>query len=222
MKKVFATICLLLFVFSFPVIANSFFNPDTVYFKSFSKENKTTTKKRAKFYKVIHYFENDIDDTHYYENETNIFLYNKIYQSRIPYGKWYVGDTLIKDYEYEYEIIDTALESKNRLPVDSSKLIPTNDIDSKNFYNMLSERLLRYLEYPLLARENNIQEKVFVLFCFNDEGYLTELKAYPCINKVFTNEVVAIFAPLINKKIYFGNLKNKSNRFGLPVNFKLN
>lgn len=223
MKKIFTTFSILLFVFSFPALAHSFFNPDTIYFKSFAEENKSASKKRANFYKVIHHFENDINDTRYYENGTNLFLYNRMYKNGIPYGKWFQADTLIKDYEYKYEIIDTAFENRNPTPVDTSKIgRPVKDVHMEVFVKMIVKRLNKLMDYPIIARENNIQERVIVRFYINKEGYLYELKAHPCVNKYFTDEVVAIFAPLINQKVYFGEIKDTDIKFNLPVNFKLN
>lgn len=222
MKKVFATICLLLFVFSFPVIAKSFFNTDTVYYSYSDGELKKKSKKRADYYKVVQYFENDLIESRYYENKTDIFLYNQIYQNGIPRGKWYKGDILTKDYEYKYDIIDTAFENNNPLPRDSSKEDSETVKENINFTKLIVSRFSKYMEYPIKARENDLQERVIVRFHLNKDGILVKLSAYPCNHKIFTDEIVAIFAPLINQKLYFGDIKNQDKIFNFPFSFKLN
>ncbi len=85
----------------------------------------------------------------------------------------------------------------------------------------LKKHIVENINYPIIAKENNIQGKVFVRFIINKNGNIGKVSIIKSANSVFDNEAIRVINTLSTWKAGMQNGKNVSVWYTVPINFVL-
>jgi len=87
------------------------------------------------------------------------------------------------------------------------------------------EALMKFMsdniQYPAVAKEKNIQGKVFISFVVEETGKVTQVAVVKGVNELLDNEAIRVVKSLPNFKPGKDKEKNVAVQFTIPVSFKL-
>jgi len=85
----------------------------------------------------------------------------------------------------------------------------------------LKNYIARHTNYPVLAKENGIEGKVFIHFIIDKKGRVTNPKVIRSVDSLLDREALKVISELPNWKPGMNNGKPVKVRFTIPVTFKL-
>lgn len=122
--------------------------------------------------------------------------------------------------ETEVEIVEFEVEEE------VEEVLPFAVIEDKPVFPGGDAELLKYLatetQYPVIARENGIEGKVFVSFVIDKDGSVTDVKILRGVDPYLDKEAMRVVRSMPNWKPGKQRGKSVKVQYQLPLNFRLN
>ena len=227
-------------------------NPDKAsHVTSYIQDNKSflVQYKRLSDQKIIRqasYLDKDMDvfhGTHFEVTESSgDTVYLEYYNSDHPVGIWkYWSTNGFKELDYNFYYISYFRKSNNPQSEPSEIILPPPPppppphTSEKTVFRVVEEmpefpggiaKLYEYLGdnivYPRIARENDLEGKVYLQFVINEDGSVSNVEVIRGVHPVLDKEAARVVTNMQKWKAAKQRGKPVKVYFNLPVTFKLN
>ncbi|PLX07135.1 MAG: energy transducer TonB [Marinilabiliales bacterium] len=137
------------------------------------------------------------------------------------------------EIEEELEIEDTEIEEDTEVEIveieeeeEVDEILPFAIIEDKPGFPGGDAELFKYLQssiqYPVIARENNIEGRVFVSFVIGKDGSVTDVKILRGVDPYLDKEAERVVKAMPKWKPGKQRGKPVKVQYQIPINFRLN
>jgi len=199
----------------------------TKYFKDRALEKEVEIGK-AKFSKTIIIETNGTKTKEIKRLKDNEVIWREAYNGEEPFGIWKYesnGKIVSLDYEFELKYSQQDCDTNNALTKVNDYFEDNDSLEYKapkiSGYSTIYEYMIRNMEYPNRAKEEDIQGKVTVLFEISKTGSVENVIIYQGTNILLDKEAARIIREL--KIVEPPMLKGEPQTFCIkvPLRFKL-
>lgn len=216
------------------LISMLLFSQNDTTIKYYSKEylHKETTEKKGKFILYITETNDTIEKHELFKKKTGQLMWTKFYKNKKPWGKWKLYDDwgkLERELDYEFELVympDSVFEIRQQ---NMQPFIPNNGfpelVDERPMFQGGDFELQKFLayntNYPVYARENGIQGRVYVCFLITESEEIKNVRILKGVEETLDREAVRVFISMPNWIPAKKNGKNVACEFSMPFTFVL-
>jgi TonB family protein len=194
---------------------------DTTFYKD-KWTAKETSKKKAKFYKILE-MDNSIKTSRTYQMSDNTLIYQQAYKDDMPTDLWidkrFSGRVDTMDYRFVLIYSDKRVENGIYPDLENYENVDNASYEKgiQGFY----QHLAKTLRYPAHARRYGIEGKVYVHFKVSKTGNIEFVSIFKGVNKYLDQEAARVFVQAPDWVPATQNQEKIDSYYILPITFKL-